>query len=192
MVDDGSTDRTGKILDTLSNEIDSLKIIHHYKNEGVGAAMVDGFTAASGDLFFFNSADHQAPMAYLEAMFTMMKSYDLVVARYDKRRDSFLRLLFSKGYHLLIGLLFGIRLHNVNAMKLLKKEVFDKTYNWGRNLCLDVEIVAVARKSGFRIGEISLKHHPRIVGQTKVVSIGNTMRTFKDLIFLYFKLKRIS
>lgn len=188
VVNDGSRDKTGKILSDLGNKVEGLKVIHHITNEGVGASMVDGFRAATGDVLFFNSADRQAPMNYLCRMLPLLDTYDLIVAGYYQRNDSALRLFLSRGYHFLIKVLFGIKVHNVNAMKLLKKEVFDKNYPWERNLCIDTEITARAIQRGYRVGEIPLEHFPRKAGKTKVVSMNNTIKTFLSLLGLFFKL----
>jgi|SRR3989339_896664 len=190
IVDDGSNDSTIKILNELQQKISYLKIIKHEYNKGVGESIVNGFMAASGDLIFFNSADRQAPMSYLIRMLPEIDKYDLVVAGYYTRKDSFVRILFSRCYHFLIRILFNIKLHNVNAMKLLKKEVFDKNINWGKNLCIDAEIIARAIKNGYKISEISLEHFPRNIGKTKVVNMKNTLSAFINLFVLYFKLKK--
>ncbi|HAM37857.1 MAG TPA: hypothetical protein DCP53_00430 [Elusimicrobia bacterium] len=190
IVDDGSNDSTGKKLNKLKEKFNYLKIIQHSYNKGVGESIVDGFMAASGDLIFFNSADRQAPMSYLLEMLPMINNYDLVVAGYYNRKDSFIRILFSRCYHFLIRILFNIKLHNVNAMKLLKKEVFNKNIKWGKNLCIDTEIVVRAKKKNYKIGEVTLEHYPRVKGETKVVNVKNALVTFINLFILYFKLQK--
>ncbi len=45
LVDDGSTDRTGELIDLLSS--DRILVIHLPRNGGVGAAMLAGFTKAT-------------------------------------------------------------------------------------------------------------------------------------------------
>ena len=52
VVDDGSKDQTGEILDRLSAELPFLRVIHHPKNLGYGAALITGFTNAKKDLIF--------------------------------------------------------------------------------------------------------------------------------------------
>ena len=190
IIDDGSNDSTIKILNELQRNISCLKIIQHEYNKGIGESIVDGFMAASGDLIFFNSADRQAPMSYLLEMLPMINNYDLVVAGYYNRKDSFIRILFSRCYHFLIRILFNIKLHNVNAMKLLKKEVFNKNIKWGKNLCIDTEIVVRAKKKNYKIGEVTLEHYPRVKGETKVVNVKNALVTFINLFILYFKLQK--
>lgn len=54
-VDDGSTDRTGKIIYSIKNQ--KLMVIHHKKNLGKGAAIVDAVMATKGEVLLFVDAD---------------------------------------------------------------------------------------------------------------------------------------
>jgi len=54
-VDDGSTDRTGKIIDSIKS--DKLIKIHHPKNLGKGAAVVSAVKISQGDFLLFADAD---------------------------------------------------------------------------------------------------------------------------------------
>lgn len=55
VVDDGSTDRTKKIISSIKNQ--KLIVIHHKKNLGKGAAIADAVKAAKGDVLLFVDAD---------------------------------------------------------------------------------------------------------------------------------------
>src|SRR5574340_720178 len=57
VVDDGSQDGTGVILNTMSATQPCLRVIHHSINQGYGAALVSGFNATSKDLTFFMDSD---------------------------------------------------------------------------------------------------------------------------------------
>lgn len=189
VVNDGSEDRTGEILDELSAKIPTLKVIHHIHNQGIARAMMRGYSEAKGDLIFFNSADKQGPMSYLFKMLEKMDELDLVVGCFPERKDSQIRLFCSKIYHLLVRILFEVKLHNVNALKLFKREIFVKSNKLGNSLCIDTELIVRAKRNGYRVGEIPLEHYPRDKGQTKVIGIGKTMHTFMNLFILFFKIR---
>jgi glycosyltransferase involved in cell wall biosynthesis len=55
IVDDASTDGSGEIVDKLASE--QVKVVHHPKNRGKGAAMETGFQHASGDIILVQDAD---------------------------------------------------------------------------------------------------------------------------------------
>src|SRR5262249_53172956 len=59
VVDDGSRDTTGEILERLRAELPFLRVIHHETNRGYGAALISGFTNAKKDLIFYTDGDGQ-------------------------------------------------------------------------------------------------------------------------------------
>lgn len=55
VVNDGSRDRTGEIIDQLARENPRVKAVHHIKNRGAGAAVRSGFQAGGiGDTSAFS------------------------------------------------------------------------------------------------------------------------------------------
>lgn len=57
LVDDGSTDGTVEVLETLTHECDAVRILKHERNRGRAAARNTGIAAASGDVLLFLDAD---------------------------------------------------------------------------------------------------------------------------------------
>jgi cellulose synthase/poly-beta-1,6-N-acetylglucosamine synthase-like glycosyltransferase len=47
VVDDGSTDRTGTVLDRLAHSVSRLRIVRHARNRGYGAALRSGFATGT-------------------------------------------------------------------------------------------------------------------------------------------------
>lgn len=87
VVDDGSTDSTGKMCDSLSKE-DSRIIVIHKENAGVGLARNDGMKRSSGDYICFLDADDFLPLDAYEYMITTLKKHnaDLFIGE-DVRTD---------------------------------------------------------------------------------------------------------
>ncbi len=59
VVNDGSKDRTGEICDRLAEELSNVRVVHHVRNRGYGAALKSGIERARYDLIFFTDADGQ-------------------------------------------------------------------------------------------------------------------------------------
>ena len=59
VVNDGSADDSGAVLDRLAKERDWLQVIHHETNGGYGKALISGFTAARNEWIFYTDGDAQ-------------------------------------------------------------------------------------------------------------------------------------
>jgi hypothetical protein len=53
VVDDGSPDHTGELLDEMARQFPWLKVVHHAQNRGYGGALRTGFETASKELVFY-------------------------------------------------------------------------------------------------------------------------------------------
>lgn len=78
-VDDGSIDKTGKILDKLAHKDDRIKVIHQ-DNGGVSSARNAGIDAASGDYIVFVDGDDYISSDYTEYMVRMVLQDDADMA----------------------------------------------------------------------------------------------------------------
>jgi glycosyltransferase involved in cell wall biosynthesis len=61
VIDDGSTDGTGELLQKLAAEIEALEVIVKPRNEGYGAALLTGFSAAKHEIVVITDADGTYP-----------------------------------------------------------------------------------------------------------------------------------
>src|SRR5260370_6318162 len=80
VVDDGSWDSTARRLAGLQAELGSrLRVVRHPSNQGYGAALRDGFGAATGDLVFYTDSDNQFDLSELADFLPLMKEADVAV-----------------------------------------------------------------------------------------------------------------
>lgn len=87
-VDDGSKDKTLKILKDLRNEYENIKIISFSRNFGKESAMYAGLSNSIGDLVVLIDADLQHPPTTILTMLEEIKNgYDMVATkRKDRKR----------------------------------------------------------------------------------------------------------
>lgn len=74
-VNDGSTDRSGGILDSLAKSDSRLRVIHK-KNEGVGKARNDGMRYAQGDYIYFMDIDDLLDLNFFEKALHLLSHHD--------------------------------------------------------------------------------------------------------------------
>ena len=166
VVDDGSKDKTGRILERLSRKIPNLKIITHSKNRGYGQALISGFTAGRFSFCFFMDADGQFDIRDLDKLFFYISQYDIVIGYRERRRDPAYRIALGKVYTLLIFLLFGLKVKDINCgFKLFKREVLDVGNVTCGGGAYYAEFLIKAKNKGCKIKEVSVKHFSRLKGR---------------------------
>lgn len=104
-VDDGSTDHTPDILESLSLSDDRCRSLSFSRNFGKEAAMYAGLQNASGDYCVFMDADLQHPPGLLKEMYHVLKTegYDCCAGlREDRTGESRLRGILSRTFYRII------------------------------------------------------------------------------------------
>lgn len=196
IVDDGSRDKTGEIVQKITQRNKKVRVLTHPINKGYAQALKDGFNAAKYDYVFFTDADRQFKLDALDVMLPIAKTrvVDLVIGYRLKRKDPFLRKLLSWGYNTFASFLFDLNVKDIDcAFKLFRKDIFKKIKIESKYFFFNTEILAKARFFGFNIIEVGVPHFPRLAGKSTVrfVHIPLTIRELIRIQRSLQKLKRV-
>lgn len=104
-VDDGSSDHTSGILESLCSADSRCRYISFSRNFGKEAAMYAGLKNAAGDYCVFMDADLQHPPCLLKEMYHVLKteSYDCCAGlREDRTGENRLRSILSRVFYKII------------------------------------------------------------------------------------------
>lgn len=124
VVDDGSKDRTGQILDALGVTEPRLRVIHQ-TNAGHGAALRAGLELARGEYVFLLDSDRQIPLEAFAGLWQAAQEHDAALGIRWPRQDPSFRLALSKFVRFLLGVFFRTRLRDANApFKILCRSVW--------------------------------------------------------------------
>ena len=191
VVDDGSQDDTGAILDTHSATYPCLKVIHHPVNQGYGAALVSGFEAASGDLTFFMDSDGQFDIHDLARFLPLIEEYDAVLGYRIDRQDTWMRKVNAWGWKILVGLVFGIHVRDVDcAFKLYPTSFFREYKLETRGAMINTEILFKFTRAGNTYTQLGVRHLPRHGGRATGAKLSVILRAFRELFVYAFKWHR--
>jgi dolichol-phosphate mannosyltransferase len=190
IINDGSTDKTKQIADELCRRNDGhVKAIHHERSTGYGNALKSGFDASQYDLIFFTDGDYQFDMHDLHSALSLIDGHDIVVGYRMDRKDPKHRLWLSKGYNLLVRLLFGLKLKDIDcSFKLFKRTALKEITIESCGYFIDTEMMVKAKKSGLKIREIGVSHLPRTHGASKV-RMKHIFSTLYEIAMLWKKLR---
>jgi glycosyltransferase involved in cell wall biosynthesis len=184
VVDDGSRDGTGALADRLALEEENVRVVHHPFNIGFGGAQKSGFAAARKRWVAVVPADHQFDARDLRLLWERRAGADLVGSRRVDRQDPLPRRLVSALYNTSMRARFALPLHDINWVKLWRRELLDRIAIESRGFGVDAEIVAKARWLGYRVVEVDVPHHPRTWGTPTGIRLRTLLSTGRELLRL--------
>ncbi len=164
-VDDGSTDGTGALAESLCARYPFLRVIHHRRNQGLTAALRTGFRAATGAYVLFLPADLESdPETDIPLLYDKLRQgFDVVTGWRQGRKEG--KVFASAIYNAVSRWLFGLTLHDMNWIKGFRREVIETLpplrSDWHRFL------VHIAAHQGYRIGEVPTPWQKRRAGRSK-------------------------
>jgi len=166
VVYEGSTDNTRKIVEELTSKDGRIRLVIQRKDDaGYGAAMRLGYENSRYPLIFYTDADNQFDITELKQLLPYLAEADLVVGYRVNRMDPIGRLLAARIYNLLVRIIFGLKVRDVDcAFKLVRKEIFDNVKLNHDTGISDAELLVKAKRFGYRIIEVPVSHKPRKAG----------------------------
>lgn len=168
MIDDGSSDNSWNIIQTLTEQNPAVKGIKFRRNYGKSAALNVAFENASGDVVITMDADLQDSPDEIPELYKMIKKdgFDLVSGWKKKRYDPISKTIPTKIYNGVTRLMSGIKLHDMNCgLKAYKNDVVKNIEVYGE---MHRYIPVIAKAAGFKkIGEKVVQHFPRKHGKSK-------------------------
>ena len=190
VVDDGSRDRTGEIADRLAAADPHVRAVHHERNRGYGGAVISGIAAATQPWVMLCDGDGQFDPDDLAMLVAQTRDYDAVVGHRVRRADHLGRRLNGQAWTILMRLLFGIRVRDVDCgFKLFRRDLIDPGRLQARGAMISAELLARMAGRGARIVEVEVHHLPRRSGQQSGANLRVVMRAFRELLQLYGELR---
>ena len=191
VVNDGSPDHTGQILEELKGRYPRLRVITHERNRGYGGALRTGFASATRDLVFYTDGDAQYDPRELERLVAALGDHvDMVQGYKIARNDPIERKIIGRVYHALVNLLFDLRMRDVDCdFRLIRREVFDAVELEKNSGVICVELMTKFRQAGGRLVEVPVHHYHRAYGVSQFFNVRRVARVGVDLLKLWFTLK---
>src|SRR5437660_7964374 len=183
VVNDGSRDRTAEICDDLALEFSNVRVVHHARNKGYGAALKTGIERARYDVIFFTDSDGQFDLREVATLLEETDAYDIVAGYRARRQDPPHRLLFAWGWNILVRIVLGVRIRDIDcAFKAFNRYVFDSIQIQSVGAMVNTEIFAQASRFGMTVKEVRVSHFPRRHGKPTGSKVAVIMKAFRELI----------
>jgi glycosyltransferase involved in cell wall biosynthesis len=196
IIDDGSKDKTGAVLDKLAQKHKRLTVIHQV-NGGHGSAVYNGYMRALTDRaewIFQVDSDDQIPAKDFTLLWNRRDESPFILGRRFDRHDPIYRIILSRINRALIFLVFGVYLRDPNIpFRLMRGDFLSglfKKFNLEGIFAPNVFLSILARKNGAPTLDIPIEHKIRESGTPslkplKLIKV--CLRCIKELFLLRIK-----
>ncbi len=185
IIDDGSTDGTASLADTLSTDIPGVRVLHHETNQGLGGVYRTGFAAALGRYVTFFPADGEFPAAIIGQFLPLMDNADMVLGYLNEPDISLLSRILAWGERVLYRLLFG-SLPRFQGVLMFRRSLLDTVplTSTGRAWTVLMELILRTHRAGYRMLSVPTELRPRMSGESKVNNVRTVVDSFRQLFVL--------
>ncbi len=190
VVNDGSQDYTRDVLEELKSRYPELRVIHHDRNRGYGAALRTGFAAATKEWVFYTDGDAQYnPLELVRLVEALKEGVDVVNGYKIVRHDPISRKIIGRLYHYFVKFTFGFKLRDVDCdFRLIRRALFDQIELESDSGTICLEMVKKFQDAGYVFAEVPVHHYHRQYGVSQFFNWRRLLRTARQLAILWWKL----
>jgi glycosyltransferase involved in cell wall biosynthesis len=197
IIENGSSDSTAKVADELAEKYPEVRTIHYPYGLGYGGALREGFNQSKYDYVCYTDGDNQYDIREFKEGFELMSSADIASGYVRKKAVSTGRKIQSSIWNIVVRILFGVSLRDINcSMKIYKRKVLKSINIASMSAFIDAEMLIRAKRAGFSIAQFPVTHYertageaigssPRVIGSTIIDTIKFWLNLEKDSVILF-------
>lgn len=190
IVNDGSSDNTGSIANSLAKRYKSVQTFHHRKNKGKGASIITALKHSKGEIVITQDADLEYNPKDYPKLIKPFKN-PLVSVVYGTREKIARKGIYSNVFFylggefltLLANLLYGIKISDeATGYKLFRREVLQQVNLKSKGFEFCPEVTAKVSNLGYDIVEVPIRYVPRPFSEGKKIRPIDGIIAIKTLI----------
>ncbi|MFH1905625.1 MAG: glycosyltransferase family 2 protein [bacterium] len=194
IINDNSLDKTGEISEEIANINEEVKVIHHKKNQGTGAAFQTGINHATKEFVIFVPIDNPMDIEDINTYIPWLDICDIVVGcRVERVGYTWFAYFASFLYNrILVPLLFNIGISDVNWIQVYRRNLFTNgiiKFNATKFFFL-VEILIEARRNRLIMVEVPSKMKKRVRGKPTHSNFFVILGALWDMMRYFWKIRR--
>ena len=162
IVDNGSTDGTFEVAQTLAKKFRDVMFVH-LKEKGRGRALREAWQTSTADIVLYTDVDLSTELAALPKLVSALvqEGYDIAngsrLARGSKTKRCFKREITSRAYNFFIKCILFTKFTDAQCgFKAVTRKVVDKVVPQVKDQSwfFDTELLVLAEKQGYKIKDI--------------------------------------
>lgn len=183
---DGSSDGTGSLLDSIASGDRRIIPIHLKKNQGAAVALSTAIGATKNELVLLQDSDGQFPIKYLDQMLDLYEEGKLAVIGVRARKKEGIFGTFGTWASAYVAnFFFGSNLRDFNsAFKLVNGDLLRSLTLEAKGLNYSTEVTAKIIERSVRFGEIDIEVKERIAGKSSMKFLRDSIHRFYFVMYL--------
>ena len=190
LVDDGSRDETGAIMDRLAREHSELVVVRHETNRGFGAGLKTGFTRSRGKYVTLITADGEIAVDHSLRLLREIGESDLILSRRE-RTVNVGRTVLTLGVDWMIRLILGFWPDKAEGIYLVRGDLLRAMPLHSDTGLVNLEVILYCRNRGCTIAmsNVPQSTRPRLSGESKVTNLRTILRILWEMLKLRWRTK---
>lgn len=189
IINDGSTDKTGKVAEGLAKKSKRIRVFHNSENKGMGYSYLRGLKEARFEHIMINFGDDDHPAESLVRVISHMGEADIVIPFYTNFHitKTWFRHVLSISYTHLVNYLTELNIRYYNGITLHKTDLVRKMPIRSKGFGFQAEIIIYLVKTGATFIEVGIVNQDRKMGASSALRPKNILSVSYFLFRLFWK-----
>jgi dolichyl-phosphate beta-glucosyltransferase len=186
VVDDGSSDDTGRLLESYRERLPWIRIVPNGRNRGKGFSVRHGMLEARGEIALFTDADLSTPIEEADKLVAALKEQGYDGAIGSRAIDRSKIVVHQSAFRELAGTLFNFVVRGITGLDFSDTQCGFKAFRLASSRIIfeqqrierfgfDPEILFLAKRHGLRVAEIPVRWSHDEASKVHVVADGIRM-----------------
>jgi dolichol-phosphate mannosyltransferase len=184
LFDDGSTDRTGSLMDEIAASDRRVRVTHNPTPRNLGGVYKQGIAMASFEYFVMMPGDNENPSSAMLPAFDAIGSADIVVPYVKREGRALPRRIASRAYVALMNTVFGLNLRYYNGTCIQRTANLRDIYIETDSFAYQAEILVKLLRQGKTFVEVPIELPPAGGGQSKAFRAKNVYGVLRSVVRL--------
>ena len=180
-INDGSTDKSFKIIKKISKKNNKVLVIDNKKNLGLSTSILKAFNQSKKKFVWWLPSDNNAKYNEISKVISNYSTKDFVLTKHIMNRN-FFREFISHGYTILLNVIFLLNIPYYNGLFLIKKEMIKKVKIKSKSQFWMAEMVINLLKLSNNYEIRTIKLTERKKGKSNIFNFKQLYLTIVDLI----------